>query len=210
MSLVRTTASAAIAAGDSSIVVASATGFVAGYLVRCDQENMRVRQDYSSGTTIPVIRGQDGTLVAAHPITSGVVVGTAADWSTPTAQTLVQYPIAGRARTLASYTTAGAISLPTAGSDAVAMLNSTVALAMTLANPGVDMDGCELIVIGNGKAAHTITYTAGIGNAGSGYTVLTFDTGGQCCVRLMAANAIWVPCPSTMSGTLTAVDVAVA
>src|SRR5690348_2175462 len=101
MALVRTTLSSACAAGDTSLVVASATGFAAGYLVRVDQEVMRVAGNYTSGTTIPVIRGQQGTVVNAHVSGAGVVAGIASDWASSQApQTVVQYPIAGRARTL--------------------------------------------------------------------------------------------------------------
>lgn len=209
MALTRTTLSAAIGLGDSSIIVASATGFVAGSWVRVDQEVMKVGLAYVSGTTIPVTRGLDGTYVQAHPITAGVVVGVGTDWSTPVPQTMVNYPIAGRGVTITSYTTAGAIVFPTDGTDVRALLNSTVALAMTLAVPTVDLDGSVLTIVGNGKAAHTVTVAGGIGAAGAGYTVLTFDTGGQCAVQFIAANAVWVPLPSPLSGTLTAVDVAV-
>lgn len=210
MSLVRTTLSSAVLVTDRYINVASASGFTAGYVVKCDEEVMRVANNYSSGTKIPVLRGQDGTRVVAHASGAGVVAGTGSDWSTPAPQTVDQYPIAGRARTVTSYTADGAISLPTPGADALAILNGTSQWDMTLANPTKDMDGCILIILGNGKAAHTITYAAGLGNASTGYTVLTFDTGGQCCVQLIAANEIWVPLPSPFSGTLTAIDVAVA
>lgn len=209
MALVRTTLSAAVAAGDTSIVVASATGFVAGYYIRIDQEILRVGQGYVSGTTIPVTRGQDGTANQAHVITAGVVVGIGSDWTAPAPQTAVNYPIAGRGVQITSYTTAGAITLPTDGSDVRALLNSTVALAMTLAIPTVDLDGTKLDIVGNGKAAHTVTVAGGIGAGSTGYTVLTFDTNAQCCVSFIAANAVWVPCPSPLSGTLTGVDVAV-
>jgi hypothetical protein len=210
VSLVRTTAAAAIAASDTSITVTLATGFSAGYQIRIDQEEMRITSAYVSGTTIPVVRGQDGTQVVAHAILAGVCCGIASDWPTPTAQTSVQYPMAGRGRTMTTYGAAGALTLPTAGSDAVAILNSTVALAMTLANPTKDMDGAMFIVVGDGKAAHTVTYTAGMGNAGSGYTVMTCDVGAQCAIQMIAANSIWVWLPSPLSGTLSAADVAVA
>ena len=115
-----------------------------------------------------------------------------------------------RRREVLAYGAAGAISLPTPGSDMVAILNGTSALAMTLANPGKDQDGDVIEIIGNGKAAHTVTYTAGAGDAGTSYDVFTFDASGQCSVRFMAANERWVLCPSPISGTVTAVDVAVA
>lgn len=211
MSLARTTASSAIGASDTSIVVAAATGFAAGNFVRVDEELMKVTSGYvAASTTVPVIRGVDGTRAVAHAVTSSVVVGSGSDFANSGPQTQDLYPIAARARTITSYTADGAITLPTAGTDAVAILNGTAQWDMTLAAPGKDLDGSVLTVIGNGKAAHTITITAGLGNAGSGYTVMTFDGSGQCAVQLMAINEQWVPLPSPFSGTLTAIDVAVA
>ena len=58
MALTTTTLSAAIGRDDKAITVASATGFAAGYIVLIDREVFQVTKDYSSGTTIPVIRGQ--------------------------------------------------------------------------------------------------------------------------------------------------------
>jgi len=210
MALVHTTVSAAVTAADTSITVASATGFSAGYLVRVGDEMMRVTSAYVSGTIIPVVRGQEGTLVVAHAVTTGVVCGTASDWaSLGGAEQAVQYPLAGRTRRITTYGAAGAISLPTAGTDEVACINGTSALALTLAVPTKDLDGSILWVIGDGKAAHTCTVAGGIGAASTGYTVLTFDTGAQCSVAFMAMNSVWVPLPSPLSGTLTACDVAV-
>ena len=104
---------------------------------------------------------------------------------------------------MTSYSATGAIALPLPGADAVAILNGTSALAMTLANPTKDMDGCVLYVVGNGKAAHTITYTAGLGNAGSGLDVGTFASGAQLCQSFIAANEIWCSLPSIFGGTQT-------
>jgi len=210
MALTRTTLASAVAVDDTSIVVASATGFAAGSVVKVDQEVMVVQQNYLTGVTIPVRRGQGGTLGTTHASAAGVVVGSpsAGDFVDPGPGMATNFQPAARARVITSYSAAGAITLPVPGSDAVAILNGTSALAMTIANPTTDNDGDILIIVGNGKAAHTITYTAGWGNAGSGADVGTFDTGGQCCMQLIAANAIWVPLPSPFSGTLTAFDVA--
>lgn len=210
MALVRTTLSTAVLDTDKQIVVASATGFSAGYLIRVDEEIMQVTKTYSSGTTIPVVRGLDGTRVIAHAITAGVVCGTGQDWANPSPQVGDVFPIAGKARTVSSYGALGAIAHPVAGSDAVALINGTSALAMTLAVPGKDLDGSILIIVGNGKAAHTVTVAGGLGAASTGYTVGTFDAAGQCAMMLIAANEVWVPLPSPFSGTLTAIDVAVA
>lgn len=211
MALATTTLSSAVTAGDTSMVVASATGIVAGALARIDNELVKVAGWYVSGTTVPILRGQDGTVTAAHAASANVTHGNASDFANPSpgSADVVTYP-SRPGRDLTSYSAAGAIALPTPGRDAVAVLNGTGALAMTVANPTKDMDGSILIIIGNGKAAHTVTYTAGLGNGGSGLDVLTFDTNAQCCVALIAANAIWLPFPSPLSGTLTGCDVAVA
>lgn len=191
MALNATTLSSAVAVTDVSIVVASATGFAAGNMIRVDQEVFKVGQSYVSGTTIPVLRGQDGTVTAAHKSSAKVLVELASDIGSPAAPTVTQFP-GIRTRTITSYSAAGAISLPTPGSDAVAFLNGTGVLAMTLANPTTDMDGDMLYVIGNGKAAHTITYTAGIGNGGSSLDVGTAAAGNQCCAQFMAGGGFWV------------------
>ena len=157
MSLVHTTLSAATAVGDTSIVVTSATGFSAGYVVRVGDEMMRVGGGYVSGTIIPVIRGQDGTLVSAHAVTTGVVCGVGSDWATTNgAQVAVQYPLAGKTRRVSTYGAAGAISLPVAGTDEIAVINGT-AHAMTLALPTKDLDGSILYIVGDTGAAHAIT-----------------------------------------------------
>jgi hypothetical protein len=208
MALVRTTASSAIGAGDTSIVVASATGFAAGYVVRVDEEQMLVGGAYSTGTTIPVIRGQAGTRAVAHPVTASVIAGTASDWSNPDPQQAVSFPIGSRARTVASYSADGAIARPTPGNDALAILNSTVALAMTLANPTKDMDGSLLIIVGNGKAAHTVAPASALNDAGSNFdTAITFASGGKQVVALIAVNEFWCIFPSVAAGTLTNVTV---
>ena len=209
MALATTTLSAAVSVNDVTITVASATSVAAGRIIICDGEQMQVVQGYVSGTTVGVLRGRGGTATKAHASGANVVHGLATDFADPG---VGGYPINWpnmRTRSVTSYTADGAIALPVPGTDAFALLNGTSQWDMTLANPTKDMDGCLLYIIGNGKAAHTVTYAAGLGNASTGYTVLTFDTGGQCCVILVAANGIWVPAPSPLSGTLTAVDVAV-
>lgn len=203
MALVRTTLASAYTAGDKQIVVASATGFAAGYQVRIDQEVFLVAGNYQSGTTIPVVCGQQGTVNAAHASGAGVVAGTASDWSSPAAQTAVQYPIAGRARTLTSYSASGAITLPAPGSDAVAIINGTSALDMTIAAPTKDMDGCILYVAGNGNAAHTFTYAGGFGGAGTSYDKLT-SAASPFLIIALAANEKWMfPIAAAITGTVT-------
>lgn len=211
MALTTTTLASAMLSTDTSMVVTSATGFAAGSKILIDQEMFQIVNSYISGTTIPVIRGQEGTAVQAHASGANVTVGLGSDFATPGPQTDATYRIAGKARTVTSYSATGAIALPTPGTDAVAILNGTTALAMTLANPTKDMDGSILIIVGNGKSASTVTYTAGIGNAGSSYDVLTAQTGGQVGLILMAANGIWVLIGGPpLTGTTTALTWAIA
>lgn len=202
MALVKTTASAAIAATDSAIQVTSATGFAAGYYVRVDQELMQVLSTYVSGTTIPVRRGIRGTFVDVHGKYADVVCGTGADWASPAPASLVEFPLAGKTRQVKSYGASGAIDLPVAGSDSVAILNYTNALTMTLADPTKDLDGSILYIVATGNAAHTVTTTSGVGGAGGSYDVFTFNGNGTAGVMLMAVNSLWVSL-GPVGGTLT-------
>jgi len=201
MALTSTTLSSAVAVSDTTIVVASATGFAAGSFVIIDQELLKVVQTYVSGTTIGVLRGQNGTVTGAHVASAVVTVGLASDFATPAAEVDITYPTV-RARTMTSYTASGAITLPTAGSDTVAVINGTATLTMTIANPTKDMDGCILYVISGGKSVSTVTYTAGFGNAGSSYDVATLPAGGQTAMQMIACNGFWLLL-SPMTGTLT-------
>src|SRR3990170_6699189 len=106
MALTRTTLSSAVGVDDTSIVVASATGFATGRLLRIDQEFLQVAQSYNgTATTIPVLRGREGSLTSAHVVTAGVVVGTQADdWDEPGTGVPVGNITAGRPRVIESIT----------------------------------------------------------------------------------------------------------
>ena len=207
MALYETTISSACAISDRQLVVASATSIAIGDQIRVDGETFRVTKGYVSGATIvPVLRGQGGTTAQAHGITARVVGGQPSDFTQTTSpQVVPAYPIAGRARVVASYGAAGAIDLPPAGNDLLAIINGTSALAMTLAAPTKDLDGSIVTIGGIGAAAHTVTFT---GLAGASLTVATLDATGKCNISVMAMDEIWVPYPSPLSGTLTTIDVA--
>lgn len=208
MALAKTTTSAAVATGDTVVNLTSATSVVAGRLILIDGEWMKVQQSYVSGTAVPVLRGINGSVQSAHVSGANAVHGDAADFANPAPQVAaaINAPTQ-RVRLLKSYSAAGAIDVPTPGTDLFAIINGTGALAMTLANPGKDNDGDILYVVGNGKAAHTVTYTAGLGNGGANLDVATFAAGGQQCMAFIAANEIWVPMPSVLAGTLTNITV---
>jgi hypothetical protein len=192
MALNATTLASAVGITDNVIVVASATGFAAGNYIRVDQELMRVTNSYAAGSvTVPVIRGQDGTATAAHVSSAKVQTELASDIGASAPQAVTQ--LANYVpRVIRSYSANGAIALPTVGNDMIAFLNGTSTLAMTLANPTTDMDGSLLFIISNGKGAHTVTYSAGVGNGGGTMDVGTYNTTEATGCILIAANGFWV------------------
>jgi hypothetical protein len=192
MALTTTTNSSAIGAGDKQIVVASATGFAAGNLCRVDNEIMRVSKAYVSGTTILLDgRGLDGTAQVAHPVSTNVTTGLATDFPVPAPGGPFNAYAAQPAVDVAYYSAAGAITLPTAGRWMLAVINGTGALAMTLASPTKEMDGSVLFITNGGKAAHTVTLTAGFGANTTNSDVLTFNANQSQAIVCVAANGVW-------------------
>lgn len=213
MALTRTTLSSAVAVTDTSIVVASATGFAADRIVRVDQEFMVIQKNYSSGTTIPVRRGQLGSANVAHVSGAGVVVGVASeDWDTPGNCVSVNNPLAGRGRKITSITADNStVTHPSAGTDHVVILNGTSVINLTVPVPTTDMDGDLLIIAGNGTAAHVVTFTGGFGGEGSSYDILTFNASGPVAFSAIACNGVWLALTQpAWTGTVTNLVAAIA
>lgn len=206
MALATTTVSAAVAQLDKSIVVASATSMAAGRLILIDQEMMKVTQDYVSGTTVPVLRGQEGTAQVAHVVTSAVKHGLASDFANPSAQATTTYPTQ-RATVMAGITTTStSLTLPAAGSDMRVVINLATACSITVPVPTKDMDGTVLWIVSSTVAAHVVTFTGGLGGVGSGYTALTAAAGAQMCIQAIACNGTWnIPSAPAWTGTVTKV-----
>jgi hypothetical protein len=213
MALTRTTLSSAAGVNDREIVVASATGIVAGDLVRIDQEFMVVQKDYSSGTTVPVRRGQLGSATKAHVATAGVVHGTAQDdWDAPGVGATVNNMIAGRPVIITSITAATStlVHAP-AGCDHRVILNGTSVITLTIPVPTLDMDGDQLTIISNGAAAHVPTFTGGLGGAGASYDAVTNNATGKFALTVFAANETWqIPVAPAMTGTVTNITAGIA
>jgi hypothetical protein len=203
MALAETTLSAALGAGGKVMTVASATSFAAGRIAQINGEIVQVSKDYVSGSTsVPILRGQLSTLQVAHPSSARVVHGDPSDFGQGIAGS--PYSPYGRVRRTESYSAAGAITLPKPGEDVVAILNGTGALAMTIAVPSKDLDGCILNVVGDGAAAHTLTFSGGLSGAGSSYDVITANATGQVWHQFIAMNEVWVQLVATpMAGTVT-------
>lgn len=192
MALTRTTLSGAVVIDQNTITVVSATGATAGGFARIDDEMMEIASGYVSGLVIPTIRGVEGTKTSDHPTAAGVVFGTGTDFSnTGPAQAVTGYLLAGKPTRIVSYSAAGAIALPNPGENQIVVINGTGALAMTLAVPTTDMDGCLITFAPNGKAAHTVTATGGFGANTTNSDVLTFHATQVTCVDAMAMNGVW-------------------
>lgn len=192
MALVTTTLAAAVAVADNVITVASATSLTAGRLIRIDGEYMEINQAYTGGVTVGVLRGQEGSVTAAHQSGANVVTALASDLASAPSQVNegVLYP-GQMSVTTTSYSAAGAIAFGLS-QWTIAIINGTSALAMTIANPTKDQDGCYLHIVANGKAAHTVTYTAGLGNGGASFDVGTFSATLAMSSLLVACNGFWV------------------
>jgi hypothetical protein len=210
MALALTTLSSACALTDKQIVVASATSMAAGRLIRIDGEVMQVTKDYVSGTTVPVLRAQNGTQQFAHVVTANVVHGLASDFSDPGAQTEITYPTL-RPCLVRSVTATSTLTLPPAGCDLRVILNGTGAITLTVPVPTKDMDGCCLTIISNGAAAHIPTFTGGVGGAGTSYDAFTFNATGRLALQVYAANETWqmIAAPG-ITGTVTNITAGVA
>ena len=207
MALVNTTLAAACAVSDKKILVASATGIAIGHKLRIGDEDFKVTKGYvAASTTVPVFRGQDGTVAIAHPSGAQVTDGVSSDWAQEgAAQTIDAYPIAMRARVIREYSADGAIALPPAGGDALAVISGTAHTGMTLAVPSKDLNGSKLTILNLTAAAHVITVAGGIG--GSAIVTLTQDASGRSMIELLAYNELWY-CPA-LAGTTTGFDIAV-
>lgn len=203
MALVATTLSSAVAKLDTSIVVASATSVAAGRLVQIDQEMMQVAQNYSSGTTVPVLRGRDGSVQAAHVVTARVVHGDAADFPVPAPPTSTTFPLI-RAQQRISITATSSLTLPPGGEDLVVILNGTSVITLTIPVPTTDMDGCRLTIVPNGAAAHVLTFTGGLSGAGGGYTTFTVNATKPAAFEAIACNSVWTSIAAVpAAGTVT-------
>lgn len=213
MAIVQTTLAAAMAIGATKARVASATSIAAGVLVKIDDELMTVTSAYvNASVDVPVVRGQMGTIAAAHA--SGAFFMSAAPsdaaWGSVGASVVVPQPLAGRARRTKSYSAAGAIDLPEPGSDAVAIINGTSALDMTIAAPSKDQDGSLLHISSNGAAAHTFTFAGGFGGAGTSYDKLTLAAS-PVYITVLAAGGNWVfPIAAAITGTVTNITAGIA
>jgi hypothetical protein len=152
---------------------------------------MQIAKNYVSGTTIPVQRGLDGHADDAQSRPANVTIFLASDETAPRADGGA-VPDSRDAAPEAVLRGGGAITLPNAGEDMVAIINGTSTLAMTLANPTKDMDGSCSTSSPTAKRRTPSPTRAGVGNGGSTMDVGTYNTTEQTGCALMAVNGFWV------------------
>jgi hypothetical protein len=201
MAFTRTTLSAAQGLNDTTALVASLTGLAVGDLIRIDNEMEKIVGPLPTAATTPinVLRGQEGTIQAAHPVTAGVIDGKTqtnlqtADWGQAAGGAASPAMLATpRPRKVISLTAAATLDLPTPGTDLLVILNGTAAIAVTVPAPTGANDGDRLTVIGNGKAAHTVIFTTGLGAVGATADTVTFAAAQQQGFEAIAAGVAWV------------------
>lgn len=201
MAFTITTLSAAQGINDTTALVASLTGLAVGDLIRIDNEMEKIVAPLPTAATVPinVLRGQEGTGQAAHVITSNVIDGKTqtslvpADWpqALAGAASPAMLPTA-RPRKVISLTAAATLDPQAPGTDLVVILNGVVAIAVAVPAPAGANDGDRLTIIGNGKAAHAVTFTSGLGAVGATADVVTFAAAQQQGFEAIAAGLAWV------------------
>lgn len=206
MAFAETTLASACGANDKTIVVASATSIVAGRRVVIDGEEMQVTKDYTSGVTVGVIRGQGGTAQVLHISGVRVTHGDAADWAAPGVGNPVNMMPFGQTVDRKSFTGTVTVDLPRAGTNAIYTLVGAAG-AFTVPVPTKDLDGCRILFTNDTAAAHTVTFTGGLGGVGATADVGTFKTDQTQAFEVVANNERWNLISGGVSGAATIVGV---
>lgn len=190
MSITATTLSAAVAASDLSIRVASATGATKGNLININGEYFVQTEDADGLVLATGKRGQEGTYNQAHASGSVVLMGLPSDFPSPPAGTNLVTPYAPTWN-VASYNAAGAITVPVTKQNVFVKLKAGSGAAMTIADPGYGVEGVELIIQAEDAQAYTLTNTTGFNGGGSGADVATFGGAVGDNIHLKAVSATW-------------------
>lgn len=210
MAFAETTLSSACGLNDKTISVASATSLAAGRRIVIDGEVMQVTSDYVSGSTTPgVLRGQDGTAQVAHISGVRVTHGLATDWPNPGVGVATNYPAAGLTVERRSYTGTATIELPKAGTHLDITLVGAAG-AFTVPVPTKEMDGVRITFSSDTAAAHTVTFTGGLGGNGTNSDVATFHASQKQAFEVIARNETWQQLGGLVGGAATVAGVGLA
>lgn len=205
MAITQTTLSADLGANDVTMAVTSGTGFPTsggpavnpGYLVRIDTEYMLAIQQPVANTIKIAMRGYNGTAAKAHDILSQVLVSSAPSDFSPVApgNQVDLPPFTPLQQTIGEDYTFTAAEIAAYGNQPRNFaLTKATALAIVLVAPSKAQDGLTLTFTSLTAAAHVITATALLANAGAGSPYTTATTanakiGGG--LTLQAQNGLW-------------------
>lgn len=174
MSITLTTLASAVAAGDLSIRVASATGALTKNVIQIDSE-FYTQTATADGVVIPVRGGEQGTYNQVHNAGAVVLMGLASDFPAAPPGAAIPQPVAP-SWTVATYTVAGAITIPTTKQNVYVKLSAGSGIALTLADPTAAQEGQEMLIQAEAAQAYTVSNAAGSGfnSGGAGTDVATF------------------------------------
>jgi hypothetical protein len=205
MALTTTTLASACAITDRNVVVTAATGFVVGYKLRVNDEEMEVDRAYDgTSTTVPVLRGRGGSAQSAHVAKSSVTVGVGTDWSNPAAGSFATSYARVRPVQITTVSATGTLVHAPQGCDHRVILAGTSAITLTIPVPTRDMEGSTLMIVSDGAGAHVPTFTGGLGGAGTSYDAITNNATGRMALLVIAAGGYWsIPQAPALTGTVT-------
>jgi hypothetical protein len=205
MAITQTNLTVAMTATDLVMTVNSGTGFptsggttpASNYLVRIDKEFMLAILQPTAGVITVAQRGYNGTVAAAHDKLAKVEVSSApGDFAQNPAASLQTLPAyLPNYQTLGQDTTFTTTQVAAWGNQPQNFaITKATAAAITLVAPSKGQDGLEIVFTSLTAAAHVITATSLLANAGtaSPYTTATManaEIGGG--LILQAQNGLW-------------------
>lgn len=214
MAITATTLSADLGANDTTMVVASGTGFpaaggspLANYIVRIDNEYMRAISQPVAGTIKIARRGDNGTAAVAHDVLAKVLVSAApGDFSNPALGNQVDLPPATPIQaTLGEDKTFTTAEVAAWGNQPrVFAITKASACLFTMVAPSKAQDGLTVVFTSLTANAHIMTATGLLadGASGSPEDTATFAAFIGASLTLQAQNGLWnviaaVECPIT-------------
>jgi hypothetical protein len=189
MALNTTTTTAAIAASDLYIPVASVTGVSVGRKVRINNEFIGAVIGYVGLIVQVRSRGAEGTRASAHGVSSPITFGDGTDFTTPTEARDSIVPAVLPAQVFMNAD--AAIVVP--DKDTTIVFTKGSALLSTLPAPSAAQDGVRLTILSGSAFAHVITATTLLqdGVTGGAKTTATFAAFVGASLVLQALKGTW-------------------
>ena len=192
MALTATTLAAACTASDLTLTLTSTTSFLAGQLVKIDDEYMVIVSVPVSGTIVVRNRGFNGTFAEPHQLLAPVITSKdISDFPGVAPGEVVEYPpdfqqflTIGKTQTLSQWTDASPITYA---------INAASALTITLPTPSTGLDGKWITFTSNTAYAHVVSASSLIADAvsGSPHSTATFAAYKGAGLTLIISNGLY-------------------